>query len=341
MNTQPPSPPPAAPVVQVVVLNYRTAAMTLHATAAALAAMEGIAGGITIVDNDSADGSEERLRAAVAANGWAGRVQVLQAGRNGGFGAGNNVAIRAGLPGGRRPDFVYALNSDAFPERDAIAALLAHMAAHPDCGLAGSLTRDDTGAVQHSAFRFHSAVGEFEGAARTGPITRLLHRSAVPLPVPERACAVDWVAGASVLMRTAMLDQTGLFDEDYFLYYEETDLCRRAAAAGWRTWFVPESRVVHIGSVSTGVGARKRMPRYWFDSRLRYFVRHHGHAYALGATAARAAGLALWQARRAVTGQAPADPERFLRDLLAHHARALLAGARRRRRGAGGDGVPQ
>ena len=108
--------------VLTVILNWRSAEMTLDAAAAALRAMEGIAGAITIVDNDSGDGSEERLRAEVAARGWD-RVRVIQSGWNGGYGAGNNVGIRAGLPDGSAPDYVYTLNSDAFPAADAIRLL--------------------------------------------------------------------------------------------------------------------------------------------------------------------------------------------------------------------------
>ena len=200
--------------VLTVILNYRTAEMTLRAAEAALRAMEGVAGAITIVDNDSQDGSFETM--ARAAADWP-RVQVLQAGRNGGFGAGNNVGIRAGLPGGARPDFVYLLNSDAFPAPDAIAALLHHMQAHPGLGFAGSYIHGPEGEPHVTAFRFPSIASEFEGAARTGPITRLLRRHVVPLPVPAESGRVDWLAGASVMMRQDMLDEVGLFDERFFL----------------------------------------------------------------------------------------------------------------------------
>ena len=96
------------PVLQTVILNYKTPEMTLRSAEAARAAMDGIAGGITIVDNDSRDGSYETLSREIAARGWDAedRVTVIQSGHNGGFGAGNNAGIRAGLPGGVRPDYV-------------------------------------------------------------------------------------------------------------------------------------------------------------------------------------------------------------------------------------------
>src|SRR5690606_9589482 len=123
--------------VLTVILNWRTPEMTLRSAEAALTAMQGMEGALTIVDNDSGDGSEERLRAEVAARGWD-RVRVIQSGHNGGFGAGNNVGIRAGLPDGARPDFVYLLNSDAFPEPDAIRQLRDQLSADPRRGIVGS-----------------------------------------------------------------------------------------------------------------------------------------------------------------------------------------------------------
>ena len=250
------------PTLLTIVLNWRTPAMTLEAAEAALREMAGIAGGLIIVDNNSQDGSFETMAAAAEARGWTegGRVRVLQSGRNGGFGAGNNAGIRAGLARGAAPDYVYLLNSDAFPDPGAIRALLDHLEAHPEVGLAGSYIHGPDGEPHLTAFRFPSLWSEFEGAARTGPITRLLARHVVPLPIPERTVPVDWLAGASVMMRRRALDEIGLFDERFFLYFEETDLCRRARAAGWPTAYVRESEVTHIGSVSTGMKTWARTP---------------------------------------------------------------------------------
>lgn len=310
----------SGPSVLTVILNYRTAEMTLRALEAAMIAMDGIPGGVTVVDNDSRDGSFERLRDVVLSRGWDrdGRARVLASGRNGGYGAGNNAGIRAGLADGSAPDFIYVLNSDAFPESDAIWWLRDHLISHPRTGFAGSGIVDGAGALCHSAFRFPTIAGEFEAAARIGPITRLLARHAMAPPIPETEARVDWLMGASVLIRREMLDTVGSFDEGYFLYFEETDLCLRAARAGWDSVYVPESRALHLGSVSTGMGGWRRTPRYWFDSRLRYFVKNHGPVYAVAATLAHLSGGLLWRARRLLTGQPPCDPPRFLSDLVLH-----------------------
>ena len=308
--------------VLTVILNWRTPDMTLQSCAAGLHAMEGVAGAITIVDNDSGDGSFEKISAEVVARGWdrgAVPVRVIQSGHNGGFGAGNNVGIRAGLPDGMRPDYVYLLNSDAFPAPEAIRALRDHLEAHPATGFAGSFIHGSDGASHRTAFRFPSALGELEGAMRFGPVSRLLRAHIVAQPIPEATGRVDWLAGASLMMRQDVLDQIGLFDEVFFLYYEETDLCLRAARAGWPTDYVVESRVEHIGSVSTGMKTWARIPKFWLDSRRHYFTKNHGHIYAALATLAHVAGGVFWRLRLLVQRKDRGDPPHFLRDLIVHH----------------------
>lgn len=312
------------PQVLTVILNWRSADMTLRSAEAALIALDGIEGALTIVDNDSGDGSFEKLTAEVAARGWdrgPQRVRVLQSGRNGGFGAGNNFGIAAGLPGGARPDYVYLLNSDAFPAPDAIRALVGHLESHPATGFAGSYIHGTDGAPHHTAFRFPTLLGEFEGQVRLGPVSRLLARHIVALPMPEATCRVDWLAGASMMMRQSVLDRIGLFDETFFLYFEETDLSRRAALAGWPTDYVVESRVAHIGSASTGMKTWTRVPGYWFDSRLHYFTKNHGRIYAAGVTLAAVTGGLIGRLRHLFQRNGRWDPPRFLRDLTAHHLR--------------------
>ena len=311
------------PSVHVIVLNWRTPEMSLQAAEAALREMQGIDGGLTIVDNDSGDGSYEAMLAGVQVRGWpSDRVAVVQSGWNGGFGAGNNHGIRQGLPDGRRADLVYLLNSDAIPQPGAIRALVDYLGRHPEAGIACSRLRGTDGEPHLTAFRFPGIASEFEQTSRTGPVTKLLRKYVVALPQPVTSGRVDWSAGASMMIRMDVLDRIGLFDEGFFLYYEETDLCRRAADAGWQTHYIVESLVLHIGSVSTGMKGWKRPPDYWYDSRRRYYEKHHGRIGALLATAAHLAGAGLFRLRCLLARRKSDMPPGHLSYLTRHALRA-------------------
>jgi hypothetical protein len=123
-----------------------------------------------------------------------------------------------------------------------------------------------------------------------------------------------------MMFRREMLEQVGLFDETFFLYFEETDLCRRAALAGWPTWYVVESRVAHVGHGSTGLKDKSRpMPTYWFDSRRHFFVKNYGRAYTWAANALHATGLATFKVRSRLQRKDDPDPARFLRDFVRYN----------------------
>lgn len=314
------------PRILTIILNYRTPDLTLRAAEAALREMRALGGEVLIIDNGSGDGSFGRIVQGCADRGWelGSALRVVENPVNGGFGAGNNVGMQLGLSDGTEPDFFYLLNSDAFPDEGAVHHLLKVMQEDPRAGMAGSHIRGEDGVDHCTIFRFPSIAGELEGAARTGLITRLFRNAVVPMDIPAHTMQVDWTAGASLLMRQKMIAQIGGFDQAFFLYYEETELCHRAARAGWKTYYVPDSRVVHVGSASTGLKTWTRTPRYWFDSRMHYFTKVHGRAYAFMATLARLAGGMIWQVRRVVQRKPMADPPYFLRDLMAH-ALGLLA----------------
>ena len=312
--------------VVVVVLNYKTPDLAVKAAQSAARAMMSLEGAIILVDNDSSDGSFELMKAGVAAARWPGHltVQVLQSGHNGGFGAGNNYGIRAGRSICPDAEFVYVLNPDAQVHDDGIVALVEHLKANPRAAIAGSWLYDEAGKDVCSAFRLPGIASEFEGAVRFGPVTRLLKKFVLPLHLPETSRPVGWIVGASMLARMDALSEIGLFDETFFLYFEETDLCLRAQRAGYEVHFVRESKVFHIGSVSTGMGSWTRTPRYWFESRWHYFSKNYGRVYAIAATSMTVLGTLLRRARGWIERKPDTDSPRFLRDLLAHDFRALF-----------------
>ena len=133
-----------------------------------------------------------------------------------------------------------------------------------------------------------------------------------------------------MMLRREVIEQIGLMDENFFLYFEEVDYCRRARTAGWSVWYLPESRVVHLEGASTGiqVGAKRRAG-YWYASRRRFFIKHQGIAGLLAADALWALGRLSYLLRRLFRlGRfgVDNDPKWFMFDLLAGDLRALLTG---------------
>ena len=312
--------------IVVVVLNYKTPELSVIAAQSAAAAMGAFGGAILLVDNDSPDESFQKMQHGVQAASWPDHlnVQVLQSGRNGGFGAGNNFGIRAGLAICPEAEFVYILNPDAQVEKGAIDALVDYLNANPKAAIAGSWIYGEDGADHCSAFRFPGLASEFEAAIRMGPVTKILKNYVLPMHVPPASGPVGWIVGASMLARTDVLTDIGLFDETFFLYFEETDLCLRAHRAGHEVHFVRESRVCHIGSVSTGMGTWQRTPAYWFQSRWYYYSKNYGRAYAIGASVLNILGTSLWRIRRLIERKPSTDAHRLIRDMIAHDTRALF-----------------
>jgi len=310
--------------ILAIVVNYRTAHMTLDAVRSLLSALEDMPGAeVIIVDNDSQDGSFELMSQVARTFGEVATtpVRVVESGRNGGFAYGVNVGVRHGLASTSPPDFFYLLNSDAFPDPSAVRELRLLFDHEPRAGIAGSYIYGNDGQPHQTAFRFPSPVSELERALRLGVASRILDRWRVPLPVPERDRQVDWVAGASMMIRREVFEDIGLFDETFFLYFEETDFCLRARAHGWLTYYVRGSAVAHIGGASTGIKdgrSSRRMPAYWFDSRRHYFRKNHGEAYLALSDLLFLLGFSFWRLRRKVQNKPDEDPPYLLGDFLRH-----------------------
>jgi hypothetical protein len=190
---------------------------------------------------------------------------------------------------------------------------------HPGAGVAGSAIHD--GETFISAFRFPSLASELEGTIRIGIVSRLLARSVLAIPRPEQATRVGWVSGASMIIRREVVETAGLFDEHYFLYFEETDFCLQASRAGWTTYYVPETSVRHIGGMSHGLDFKEPMPWWWFASRRHYYLKNHGRLYLWAANALWVLGFSLWRLRRWLLRRPDPDPPHMLRDFLRYNFR--------------------
>lgn len=321
--------PGPEPRLAVSIVAYKGAGLTIDCLRSIEPELPSVPGlQVYVVDNASPDGAADAVAEAIAANGWAGWATLIRASENKGFAAGNNVAIRALQAQPQPADYLLLLNPDTIVRPGALRTLLDFMVAHPRVGIAGGRSEDPDTTPQMCCFRFPNAVNEVLGHLGIGLLDRLWAHRLTRLGIPQQPLQVDWVSGAFMLIRKDVIDQIGLMDERYFLYFEETDYTRRARLAGWDCWHVPQARIVHLVGQASGVTVRnqprKRVPGYWFESRRRFFVLHHGRAYAaladLGVVLAYPLGRLLDRLRRRPHRAAP----HFLGDFLRHSA--LLRG---------------
>ena len=265
---------------------------------------------IIVVDNASTDGS-------AALRGVFPHVRWVQNTVNVGFSRANNQALA--LSTGR---YVCFLNPDTVPQPGSLTTLVRYLENHPHVGIVGPQLRYPDMSLQPSRYRFPSVLTALMESTPLGwrwpnnPWARRYHCSDHP---PDREQEVDWLNGACIVVRRAVLEQIGGFDERFFMYSEEMDLCRRARTAGWRVMYVPQAVVIHHeGKSSEQVVAARHV--YFNRSKVRYFRKHHGPW---------AAAVVLWGIRLQYAGELLLEGGKWLlghkRGLRAQRVRAYWA----------------
>ncbi len=276
--------------------------------------------GVLVVDNNSGDGSASKIQQAIIANNWQNWAEVLPLKTNGGFAAGNNAGIKYLWEHDQHIQYFHLLNPDTLVQAEAVQELRKFLDANPRVGIAGSQLLNADGTHQTSAFRFHNIVSQFDYGLRIGIISRLLKGGLISFPAVSQPMQSDWVSGASMMIRREVFEKIGFMDEKFFLYFEETDFCRRARNHGFLCYHIPASKIIHLEGQSTGIAEerqnKKRMPKYWFESRRRYFRKNYGWFNTWLINIAFAFPFALWRFRRWVLRKPDPDPPYFLWDFI-------------------------
>ena len=250
--------------IGVVVVNYNAGDHLLRCIDSVFAQAGDAEVDVVVVDNSSRDGSMARLAAAHP------DVARIENRDNRGFAAAANQGIRA-----TTAPYVFVLNPDAEVGAGTLAGLLKLADDRPRAGAIGPVVRDLDGSLYPSA-RKVPTIGEAVGHAFLHPFDPDNRFSrAYTMADWDRTSEreVSWVSGSCILLRRSALEDVGLFDEGYFMYAEDVDLCTRLRRTGWTVLFTPELEVTHERGVSTGNS--KRMIRVHSDSIYRYFAKHH------------------------------------------------------------------
>lgn len=246
---------------------------------------------VVVSDNGSTDGTAEFIRER-----YGDRVTLIQNGENLGFGTACNRAFaQTSAP------YVFLLNPDAELKNRGLASVVAFLDANPRCGIAGSRIYNYDGTIAPSAGEFDTWVGAFLRSSAWGelpPLRRFANGASLAGFAYDQPRRVDLVIGAALGIRRAMLDEIGPFDERFFLYHEEVDLARRAASAGWESWFVPGSEAVHEG-MGSAKGQYRLVEIRKQTSRRQYWIKHHGYAWYFALVAALVGRFALYLAAAA------------------------------------------
>lgn len=248
--------------VDVVIVSYRTPDLVLDCIESVVAASPRT---ITVVDNASGDGTVERVRSRHP------DVRVVANDRNLGYGA----AANAGAAVGDGP-VVLVLNGDTLVEPNAAGAFGEHFRRSPEAGLVGPVIRRTDGSLQRSTYPFPSladaVLGETGLHILIGRIPFVRERF-LRTWSHDRTRSVDWVVGAAFAVRRSAFEAIGGFDEGYFMYSEEVDLCRRMHDAGHDVEFAPLTVVTHVGEASAKQD-RHAMDRERQSSAVRYLRCH-------------------------------------------------------------------
>jgi N-acetylglucosaminyl-diphospho-decaprenol L-rhamnosyltransferase len=250
--------------IDAIVVSYNSRA-TLRSAVQPLAALPGVA--VTVVDNASTDRSLEAIADLP--------VRAIRSGRNAGFGFGCNLGTAAGSA-----PYVLFINPDARIDGPGLERLAAVLDAEPHVGIVGPQLREEDGRLIPSMRRFQRVGSTWAQALFLHRVLRRARWANEIVGDPlayDRAADAEWLSGACLLVRRTVLEQLGGFDEGFFLYCEDMDLCARAGAAGHTVRYEPGVVARHEGGRSA---PRSSLFPVLARSRTRFAGKHHGRASA-------------------------------------------------------------
>jgi GT2 family glycosyltransferase len=261
--------------LSVVIINFRTPGHVIDCLKTLLPEVAGMSAKIVVIDNHSGDESPGIIQTWLSAHDSENRVLFAHSATNSGFAGGSNAGIKL-----VEASAYLLLNSDTLVRSGAVRVLLDTARAFPEAGIISPRLEWPDGSGQESCFRFPSPYSELMRAAQTGLIDAMMKEHVVAMPVQENISSPEWTSFACVLIRGEVINRVGLLDDGYFMYFEDAEYCHRARKADWKIVHNPAARVVHLRGGSSPVKERvrqkKRLPRYYYESRTRFYCQLYG-----------------------------------------------------------------
>lgn len=231
-----------SPVISFLIVNYKVGEL-VHQSIQSIQKHVKTPFEIIVFDNASEDGSFESLYGKYQ------HTRVIESNQNLGFGVGNNEAYK--YASGK---YIFLLNPDTLLIDDSVDRMVSYLDIHPKVGLVSPKLLYEDLTLQRSIRNFYSFYGSLMDNRFMNPVIARFPRITKMIPGlvnHYETQEVDWAKGAALLIRKEVIEEIGLFDEDYFIYGEEMDLCFRIGKAGWKKVFLHDSSIVHLEGKST------------------------------------------------------------------------------------------
>lgn len=260
----------ATPTVSILIVNYNTVHLLDELFATLNKATSNISSEVILIDNASRDNSVEYIKHHFP------DIKLIVNTDNVGFGRANNQCL-AEASG----EYILLLNTDAFVRPDTIEKTLRFMQEHDSCGVLGVKLISRDGSLQPSCRYFPTPLNIFVAKAGLQRFFPSLQMVDDLKWAHDEVRNCDWVPGCYYLVRRSVIDQVGLFDPRYFLYYEEVDHCLATKKAGWDVIYFPDTEVIHLGGESASsdaelTSAGKQIDSMQIESELLYFRKNAG-----------------------------------------------------------------
>jgi hypothetical protein len=223
---------------------------------------------IVVVDSGSSDGSIEFLKPLSTHDS----ITIIPLKSNQGFARSSNIGIKASTG-----NYIFLLNPDTEIFKNTLSQLVCYLDNNPTVGIVGPQVLSSDGRIQHVKRRFPSLISELVLYSR---LFKFLHIASVHQHsymtdfLDDAIMQVDWIKGCAMLIRRKLFDIIGYFDEQFFMYYEEVDFCKRSVKAGWEVHYFGSTKIIHHKGKSSNQ-IQKLAERWQRESRYLYFRKYH------------------------------------------------------------------
>lgn len=248
--------------VSIIIVNYKTPVLLKNCISSIFDKTEGVNFEIIVVDNDSNDGSDPLIKENFPS------VNYLQSGSNLGFGKANNIGVK--IAKGRN---IFFLNSDTILLNNAIKILSDYLDENSNVGVCGGNLFDERLKHIHSfSPRFPGIYSELD-AIINGRLSKLKQNTTLQYNTLNYPIQVAYICGADMMVKATVLEEAGVFDPDFFLYFEEAELSFRIKKQGYDLFNVPQAKIIHLEGASQT--SSKSKITFYNASRKKYYKKRY------------------------------------------------------------------